>query len=343
MSAVPLPDVGTVPGARALHRPSPASAGALLAVLSAAAFSTSGAFAAALLASGWTPGALVTVRLALGGLALLGPALWQLRGRFGLLRTRWPRIVLYGAVTMAACQLCYFYAVSRLSVGVALLLEYTAPVLIVALVWARTRRRPGWLRLAGAGVAMGGLVLVLDVFAGMRLDPVGVLFGLGAAVTLAAYFLMSGRTDDGLPPLVLAAGGLLSAAVVLGAVGAVGLLPFAWSSEPVVLVGVATSPLVPLLGISLVAAALAYATGIAATRRLGAPLASFVGLFEVVFAVAVAWLFVGQLPTGGQLVGGAVIMLGVVAVKLDEVLSARRLRARSTRSSLVEERSATGV
>nr|WP_269449719.1 EamA family transporter [Auraticoccus cholistanensis] len=298
----------------------------LLAVLSATAFSTSGAFAASLLATGWTPAALVTVRLSLAALVLLAPALWQLRGRMHLLRRHGLRIVTYGAVTMAACQLCYFYAVSRLSVGVALLLEYTAPVLIVALVWLRTRTRPGWLRLAGAGVAMVGLALVLDVADGMRLDPVGVAFGLASAVCCAAYFLMSSRADDELPPLVLAGGGLASAAVVLGVVAALGLVPTAWSADPVVLVGAEVSPLVPLLGIALVAAVLAYLTGIAASRRLGATLASFVGLLEVVVAVVWAWLLVGQLPTSGQLVGGLVILLGVVAVKADEVRAARRGR-----------------
>lgn len=327
MTALPLPEVSApLPGTeRSAPAPAPLT-GTLLAVVSAAAFSTSGALAASLLATGWSPAAIVVLRLALAALVLLGPALWQLRGRGHLLRRSWLRIVVYGVVTMAACQLAFFYAVSRLSVGVALLLEYTAPVLIVALVWARTRRRPSWLRLGGAGVAMVGLALVLDVFSGFRVDPVGVLFGLAAAVCLVAYFMMSARTDDELPPLVLATGGLLSASLVLGVVGAVGLVPMTWSTDAVVLLGHRTDPWVPLLGISLVAAALAYLTGIAASRRLGATMASFLGLLEVVFAVVWAWLLLGQLPLPVQLLGGLVIMSGVVAVKVDEVREARRLR-----------------
>lgn len=321
ISAPALPDPVLPPAVRT----SAPVAGTLLAVFSAAAFSTSGAFATALLATGWTPAALVVVRLGLGGLALLVPALLQLRGRFHLLRAHLPRILAFGAITMAACQVLYFYAVSRLSVGVALLLEYTAPVLIVALVWARTRRRPGPLRLIGAGIAMVGLALVLDVVAGLRLDPLGVVFGLAAAVCCAAYFLMSARVEETLPPIVLAAGGLLSASVMLAVLGAVGVLPLGWSSETVVLLGVPTSPLVPLLGLALVAAALAYLAGIAASRRLGATMASFLGLFEVLFAVLAAWLLIDQVLTGTQLLGGVVMMTGVVAVKVDEMREARRL------------------
>ncbi|SDD44454.1 EamA family transporter [Auraticoccus monumenti] len=326
MTALPIPEV-SAPTPRT-QRSAAASApltGTLLAVLSAAAFSTSGALAASLLATGWTPAAIVTFRLGLAALVLLGPALWQVRGRTHLLRRHWRRVVVYGLVTMAACQLAFFYAVSRLSVGVALLLEYTAPVLIVALVWARTRRRPSWLRLGGAATAMLGLALVLDVFSGFRIDPVGVVFGLAAAVCLVAYFMMSAHADDELPPLVLATGGLVSATVVLAVVGTLGLVPMAWSTDAVVLLGHRTSPLVPLLAISLVAAALAYLTGIAASRRLGATMASFLGLLEVFFAVVWAWLLLDQLPLPVQLLGGVVIMAGVVAVKVDEVRVGRTL------------------
>jgi drug/metabolite transporter (DMT)-like permease len=73
--------------------------------------------------------------------------------------------------------------------------------------------------------------------------------------------------------------------------------------------------LVPVIGLSLVAAAVAYAAGIAATRLLGARVASFVGLTEVLFAVLIAWLLLGQAPGALQLVGGLVVLAGITLVR----------------------------
>jgi drug/metabolite transporter (DMT)-like permease len=77
--------------------------------------------------------------------------------------------------------------------------------------------------------------------------------------------------------------------------------------------------LIPVVGLSLVAAAIAYVAGIGAARVLGPKLASFVGLMEVVFAVVVAWLLLGQVPTALQLAGGALIVAGVALVRVDEL------------------------
>jgi drug/metabolite transporter (DMT)-like permease len=77
--------------------------------------------------------------------------------------------------------------------------------------------------------------------------------------------------------------------------------------------------LVPVLGLALVAAAFAYVVGTVAARLLGATLASFVGLTEVVFAVLFAWVLLGQLPTLVQLAGGVVVLAGIALVRLDEL------------------------
>ena len=83
--------------------------------------------------------------------------------------------------------------------------------------------------------------------------------------------------------------------------------------------------LVPLLGLSVVAAAVAYAAGINAARLLGARLASFVGLTEVLFAVLFAWLLLGELPHASQLIGGVLIVAGIGLVKLSEPVEAVEL------------------
>ena len=95
--------------------------------------------------------------------------------------------------------------------------------------------------------------------------------------------------------------------------------------------------LVPVLGLGVVTAGIAYWTGIAASRRLGSRLASFVALLEVVAGVAFAWLLLDQLPGPLQLAGGALIVAGVVVVKLGEGRrAARRSRPRVVAAVLPE-------
>jgi drug/metabolite transporter (DMT)-like permease len=292
--------------------------GLLLALLSAAAFGTAGVFATSLLDAGWSPGAAVTVRLALAALALTAPALVQLRGRWRLLRTNARAVLSFGVLAVALPQFGYFSAVTRLSVGVALLLEYSGVLLVVLWTWLRLGHRPSRVTGAGMVVALAGLVLVLNVVDGARIDPVGVLWGLVAACGLASYYVLSAGAEDALPPLVSAWAGLAVGALVLGAGALVGAVPWRTTSSDVVLAGWSTSWLVPALGVALLAAAFAYATGIAAVRRLGSRLSSFVGLSEVLFAVAAAWLALGQQPGAVQLVGGIVVLAGIVLVRLGE-------------------------
>lgn len=293
-------------------------AGLGLMVLSAAMFSTSGTFAASLLTAGWTSGAAVTVRVALAVVLLTGPVAVVMRGRWHLLRRSWRPVVGYGLFAVAACQLAYFNAVERLGVGVALLLEYLAPVLVVGWMWLRHGQRPSPLTTLGAATAVAGLALVLDVLDGAGPDPVGVAWGLCAALGLAMFYVLSAHTDAELPPLAMAWGGLATGGLVLGAAGAAGVLPMAAPRADVVFAGAQVSWLWPVLGLALFAAAVAYVTGIEGTRRLGARLASFVGLTKVVFAVLFAWLLLAQAPTALQVVGGAVVLAGVGIVKYAE-------------------------
>jgi drug/metabolite transporter (DMT)-like permease len=293
--------------------------GLWLALASAAAFGSSGPFAKSLLESGWSPAAAVTARISIAALVLLPVALVLLRGRWHLLRRNAGLLVAYGVVAVAAVQLAFFNAVSTLSVGVALLLEYLGVVLVVLWLWVRHGHRPRRWTVVGIALSVIGLVLVLDVLGGMRVDGVGVLWALGAAVGLAAYFVLSAREGTGLPPLVMAAGGLLVGAVALGLSGLVGIVPMTVSSADVELAGRTWPWWAPVLALSLLAAAFAYAAGVAATRRLGSKVAGFVGLTEVLFSLVFAWLLLGELPLPVQLLGGVFVVAGVVAVRYDEL------------------------
>src|SRR6476620_8606875 len=172
--------------------------GLMLAVGSAFAFGSSGPFAKALMEAGWSPTAAVVARLAGGALVMAVFATIARPGWVGEALRHTRTVVLYGAIPIAGAQLFYYNAVAHLSVGVALLLEYTAPILVVGWLWATTRKRPTTLTLGGVVLAVTGIMLVLGIFgsgglAGADISLVGVGWALAAAVCAACYFLMSDK------------------------------------------------------------------------------------------------------------------------------------------------------
>jgi drug/metabolite transporter (DMT)-like permease len=310
-----------------------AGAGLGLAVLSAGTFGTSGTFADSLIKAGWSPAAAVTVRISLSALFLTIPALISLRGRWELLRrdARW--VAAYGLIAVAGCQLFYFNALQSIPVGVALLLEYLGSVLVVGWVWLRHGERPRWLTVLGSVAAVAGLVMVLNLTGSTHVNPIGVMWGLLAACGLAVYFVLSasgpppgaeGAAEgeavraEPLPPIAMAWGGMCVGAAALALLGVTGALPLHATATDVSLLNLRVSWLVPVLGLSLIAAVIAYVAGIGAARRLGAKLASFIGMTEVLFAILFAWLALSQLPTPIQFVGGVFILTGIALVRAGE-------------------------
>ncbi|APE37342.1 EamA family transporter [Nocardia mangyaensis] len=292
-------------------------AGLLFAVVSASSFGLSGPLARGLMNAGWSAAAVVAARVLLAGVVLLPLALPQLRGSWNLVRANATLIIAYGLVAVAGTQLAYFNAVAHMEVGTALLIEYTAPIAVVGWLWVRHRQRPGAATVGGAALGIVGLLLVLDVASGLSTDPIGIAWALGAMVGAASYFVLSAHGVD-LPGTVLAAGGLLIGGVALVLAGVVGIVPLRATTEAVVFDDFTTPWWIPILTIGIVTAAIAYATGIAATRRLGARLASFVALTEVLAALLFAWALLGESPRPIQLVGGTLILVGVIAVRLGE-------------------------
>ena len=302
------------------RRPTRTASGLAIALLSAFSFGLAGPFAASLLAVGWSPLAVALGRLA-GTAVLLGVplALVVARGwrpRAGHLRA----VVVYGIVPLAGAQVCYFNAVDHLSVGVALLIEYTAPVLLLGWMWARGGARPKPATLLGAALAVAGLVLVLDVARGAEFDVVGVLWGLAAAVCLAAYFRLSAdASDETARPRSCSPRAARSSAAPSSCSSAPWVCCRSRRRRPRSTLAGWTAPW--WVGVVLVAAlstTLAYLTGIAAVGRLGSRLASFVGLSEVLFAVLGAWWLVSQRPTLTQVAGGVLVVAAIALIRWAE-------------------------
>jgi drug/metabolite transporter (DMT)-like permease len=292
--------------------------GLIFALLSAATFGVSGPFAKSLIESGWSPGGAVFARVAGGALVMMVIAV----------ATQWPRlrqvgahtrtVLLYGVFAISGVQLCFFNAVQHLSVGVALLLEYLAPIIVIGWVWITKGARPSVQTLLGAAVALIGAAVVIDVFGSAEISAVGVAWGLAAAACLAVYFVISERADGDLQPVVLAASGLTVSALVIGALGLVGILPLEFSASNAVVAEHSVGVWLPVAVLVLVSTVIAYLTGIAAITLLGPTIGSLVALTEVLCAVVAAWILVGESVTALQAVGGAAIIAGLVLARLGQ-------------------------
>lgn len=294
----------------------------LFATGSALTFGMSGPLAKSLMVAGWSPTAAVTARLA-GGALVLATLAWIMKPDWlSQARAHARTVIIYGLVPVAGAQLCYYNAVAHLSVGVALLLEYTAPVLVIAWVWATTGRRPSGRTLGGVALAVVGVTLVLNISeGGARVDAVGVAWGLGAAVCAVCYFMMSDEvTSDGsgLHAITLAAGSLIVATIAVGILGVSGVMPLRFTANDVVIGGATLPWLVPVVVLGVVATALAYLLGISGVARLRPSFASLVGLAEVLFAVLAAWLLLDERITTTQAVGGVVVLLGLALARLGD-------------------------
>lgn len=297
---------------------SPTTVGLLIAVIAAATFGMSGAFIKPLLEAGWSPAAAVTARTLIGGVVLAPVAVIALRGEWSALWRARRRVLVMALIGVAGTQLVYFAAIQRIPVGTGILIEYMAPLLLVAFVWARTRRIPRAVVLIGSVVALAGLVLVVSPRGADSLDALGLAFAIASMVGCAVYYVIAAQPSDGLPAVALAAFGLLIGGAVLGLVGLTGIVPFTATFGDVRLFGDWVPWWLPLLVVGVVATAIAYATSITASEMLGSRLASFVGLLEVIAATFYAWLLLGEQLTIPQLVGGALILVGIAFVRSEK-------------------------
>ncbi len=291
--------------------------GLALALTSGATFGLSGSFGDALLGAGWSPLGVVLARITGAALLLAIPLLVVIgrgwRPQAGNVRAT----AVYGVIAVAGTQLCFFNAVQYLDVGVALLLEFLAPVLLLGWTWWRTGKPPSLLTSMGAIVAVAGLMLVLDIAGDASVHAAGVAWGLGAAVCVCVYFQASASADSP-PPLVLTTVGMVFGALALVIIGVAGILPMSFSTADADLAGQTLPWWAIVLLIAGISTAVAYVTGIMAIARLGSRIASFVGLSEVLFAVLGAWWLVAQTPTLQQLIGGMLIVGGIAIIRRAE-------------------------
>ncbi|MGW4324018.1 EamA family transporter [Streptomyces sp. SID8381] len=281
-----------------------------LALVSALAFGGSGVAAKPLIEAGLDPLHVVWLRVTGAALVMLPLAV---RHR-ALPRTRPALLAGFGLLAVAGVQACYFAALSRIPVGVALLVEYLAPALVLG--WVRFVQRRPVTRAAALGVvlAAGGLACVVEVWSGLSFDALGLLLALGAACCQVGYFVLSdqgGDAGDRAPdPLGVIAYGLLVGAAVLTVVARPWGMHWSVLAHTARMNGTPVPAVVLLLWIVLVATVLAYVTGVVSVRRLSPQVAGVVACLEAVIATVLAWVLLGEHLSAPQIAGGAVVLLG---------------------------------
>jgi drug/metabolite transporter (DMT)-like permease len=290
------------------------SVGYALTLAAAALFAVNGSVSTLVLQAGIPATGLTSLRCAGAALALLVVLAIAAPERLRITWREVPCLAVFGVVGIALTQFLYYVAIGRMPVGIALVFEMTAPVLIALYVWLVRREKVRsrlWVSLL---LSLSGLVLVAEVWRdGGSLDLVGVAAALVAALCLATYYLMGERGAVTRDPVTLTCWSFVAAAVFWSIAA-----PW-WEFDGAVLdgrvaisVGSAQVPLWVLVAwIVVLGAVVPFWLSIAALQHLAPTTAGLVATVEPVFASIVAWLWLEQVLSGWQIAGGAVVLAGI--------------------------------
>jgi drug/metabolite transporter (DMT)-like permease len=294
-------------------QPRPPLGYAMVAV-AAALFALNGTVSKVVLASGIGSGELTEVRCA--G-ALVGLALIAALTRPASLRIRvdeLPLLVALG-IGLALVQWSYFFAIHRLDIGIALLIQYIAPILVA--LWARfvfhePVRRRIWAALA---LSLGGLTLIVEIWHGGRLSGPGVAACLVAAVTYAGYVLIAERGVRRRDPISLSAWGFFFATLFWTVAAPWWNFPAARVSDNVSLLGNLASSHLPvwalMVWVVVLGAIVPFGLIVGALRHISATRAGITAMVEPVVAIVIAWAWLGESLTPVQLSGAVLTLLGI--------------------------------
>lgn len=282
---------------------------------SAALFAFNGTVSKVVLDSGVTSLRLTQARCA--G-ALIGLALIVLATRPGTLRTTRRELTflaVFGVAGVAFVQLFYFAAIARLEIGISLLIQYTAPLLVA--LWARfvfrehVRRRV-W---AALGLALVGLSVMMDVLGGVPLDTAGVILSFAAAATFAGYLLLAEHAVGRRDPISLLVYGFLFATLFWAVVQPWWTFPFEEISESVPLLGNLAGSSLPawalVLWIVVLGTILPFFLMVGSLQHLPATTVGMVAMLEPVLGALVAFVWLDQTLGAQQLLGGAIVLAAI--------------------------------
>ena len=295
-----------------------------LVVLGASLFIVNAGVSRVALRAGVDPVTLTTVRVSGTVLILLvfaavfrRSALRPPRGRLAWM------LVAHGLIGVAALQWTYFVAIDRLPVGMALLLEYQAPILVA--VWARVVQKEQvrgrmWL---GLGLAVVGLAAATGIWRGLAFDVVGIMAGLGAAVCFATYFLIGEHGVGLLDPLRVILWSFLFAAVALNLVSPLTSFDTGLLEDSASLLGRLDHLEAPvwslLVWVIVLGTLVPFGVELAALRHLPATTVTMVAMLEPVGVLVLGWIWFYESLGAVAVAGALAVVVGIVLAQ-----SARR-------------------
>ena len=222
-------------------------------------------------------------------------------------RMLWPQLVALG-LSIALVNAAYYVAIEHLPVAVAIVLQYTAPAIVVGWAPLVARRRPGREVVVALVAALAGVVLVSEVFfAGTTgsLATFGVAMGLASAVLFATYTLLAERVTAVYGPV----GAMRRAFLVASAFWLGVQVPQGWPEALV-----APDHVLRVLAIGVLGTLAPFLLYVWGMSRVAAERASIAATLEPVLAAAIAWLWLGQALGLAQIAGGVLVLGAVVSV-----------------------------
>ncbi len=285
-------------------------------VVAAALFALNGTVSKVILASGLTAMRLTELRCAGAAVGLGLVVLVVSPGRLKVSRSELPLLAAYGVAGVALTQVFYFVAIARMPVSIALLLEYTAPLMVA--LWARfvfhqRVRNRVWLAL---GLSLGGLALVAEVWAGGTLDGLGVAAALAAAVALAVYYLLGEHSANHRDPLSTTFWAFVFATVLWSVVQPWWAFPVDATRGSAPLLGNLAGHTLPLwllmTSMVVLGTIVPFVLVLSGLHHLPATRVGMVGMLEPVLAGVVAWVWLAEALGPVQLAGAVVVLVGIV-------------------------------
>ncbi len=230
-------------------------------------------------------------------------------------RKELPVLIAFGLFGFAAVNLFYFLAIQRLNVGVALIIEFTAPIWIA--LWMRFIQKKIVSKLMWWGLVIGltGLVLIAQVWRGLTLDGLGVTFAVLDAFALALYFLVGEKLVGVKSSEATMAWGLGISSAFFAIIQPWWGFPFAELGRVVELTGRLAGLSIPtyylILWIIVLGTAVPYFLVLNGLRGLSAATSSSIGMLEPVFGGIFAWIFLYEKLNFTQSVGAVVVLIGI--------------------------------
>jgi drug/metabolite transporter (DMT)-like permease len=292
--------------------------GYAMALAAATLWAFNGVVSKVIIESGHVPAQRLTEVRTTGSFALLFVVLALARpASLRVRREELPVLLTFGVLGLAFVQWFYFVAISRLDIGVALLIQYVAPVLVA--LWARFAyhepvRRRIWASLA---LSITGIALLVQLWNGLTLDGIGVAAALGSAVSFSIYVLAAERAVTRRDPLSLVCYGFLLAAVFWAVVQPLWSFPTERVDDSVSLLGRLSELSLPvwllMAWMVVLGTMVPFALLAGSLRHIPASRAAITAMFEPVAATVFAYAWLGESLTTAQF-AGALVVLGAIVL-----------------------------